>query len=80
MAETTGVLTLASVITPEQLDDLNDLAKSGDFPHSPDGELTITYDDATDSEHKQTFSGTFDNVPGDFSCDAGRWRRLHNHS
>ena len=67
----TGVLTLESEITPEQLDDLNDLAKSGDFPHSPDGELTITYDDATDSEHKQTFSGTFDNVPGDFSCDAG---------
>jgi hypothetical protein len=69
----TGVLTLASGsgITAGQLDDLNDLAKSGDFPHSPDGDLTITYDDATDSEHKRTFSGSFDKVPGDFSCDGG---------
>ena len=66
----TGVLTLESDgITADGLDDLNDLAKSGDFPHSPDGELTITYDDATDSEHERTFSGSFDKVPGDFSCD-----------
>ena len=65
---TDGVLTLATSGNGA-LAGLNKFASSDDFPHSPDGELTITYDDATDSEHKRTFSGSFDKVPGDFSCD-----------
>ena len=65
---TDGVLTLATSGN-DALVALNKFASSDDFPHSPDGELTITYDDATDSEHKRTFSGSFDKVPGDFSCD-----------
>ena len=71
-AVTNGVLTLETTSGDDAaLVALNKFASSDDFPHSPDGELTITYLDATDSEHKQTFSGTFDNVPGDYSCDEG---------
>jgi hypothetical protein len=67
---TDGVLTLETSGNAA-LVALNKFASSDDFPHSPDGDLTITYDDATDSEHKRTFSGSFDKVPGDFSCDGG---------
>ncbi len=58
----TGVLNLAESLTGVAA--LKDLVSASNFPGASDGDLTLTYD--TGAEKK--FDGTFDGVPGEYSC------------
>ena len=59
----TGVLNLEEMGDPA-LAALNRLVSASSFPGASDGDLTLTY--KTGAEKK--FDGTFDGVPGEYSC------------
>ena len=59
----TGVLNLDET----EVAALNRLVSASNFPGASDGDLTLTYDTGA----KKKFDGTFDGVPGEYSCTSG---------